>query len=273
MRGSAIVRPVSVLFILVFYALLFAPLVVVIGASFDGAKGGFLNFPPRDLSLVWYRNMPADYLRALLLSCELGASAALISTVLGIAAALGLVRGRVMGKALIVALLRAPLQIPAVVIGLGFLQFYYLLGSTIGINPGGTFVGLLIGHVFITLPFVIGTVVAVLQRFSMNLEEAAISLGATYWGTFRRVTLPVILPGVWSGALYAFIISFGDVPVSMLLTGENVTPFPVAMFNAMQFDFNPAILAISSLVLVGSCVVIWLLQRVLGLNTLTAAGN
>ena len=270
---SVTARYAGVVFILAFYTLLFAPLVVVVGASFDGAKGGFLNFPPRDLSLVWYRNLPFEYVRALFLSCELGVSAASISTVLGVAAALGLVRGHVPGKPLIAAMLRAPLQIPAVVIGLGFLQSYYLLGSMIGFNPGGTFVGLLIGHVFITLPFVIGTVVAVLRRFSMSLEEAAISLGATRWRTFRRVTLPIILPGVWSGALYAFIISFGDVPVSMLLAGEQTAPFPVAMFNAMQFDFNPAILAISTLVLTGSCLIIWLLQRILGLNSLNAAGG
>jgi putative spermidine/putrescine transport system permease protein len=174
---------------------------------------------------------------------------------------------------LVAAMLRAPLQIPAVVIGLGFLQFYYLLGSMFGFNPSGTFVGLLIGHVFITLPFAIGSVTVVLQRFSISLEEAAISLGATDWRTFRRVTLPIILPGVWSGALYAFIISFGDVPVSMLLAGEHTAPFPVAMFNAMQFDFNPAILAISTLVLAGSCLVIWLLQRVLGVNALTVTSG
>jgi putative spermidine/putrescine transport system permease protein len=266
-------RGLVALFILAFYTLLFAPLVVVVGASFDGTQGGFLNFPPHHVSLVWYRSLPFDYVRALMLSCGLGVSAAAISVVLGIAAALGLVRGRLPGKALIAALLRAPLQIPAVVIGLGFLQFYYLLGSSIGLYPNGTFAGLLIGHVFITLPFVIGAVAAVLQRFSASLEEAAISLGATQWRTFRLVTLPIILPGVWSGALYAFIVSFGDVPVSMLLAGEHTAPFPVAIFNAMQFDFNPAILAISTLVLVGSCLLIWLLQRVLGLNALTAAGS
>jgi putative spermidine/putrescine transport system permease protein len=268
-----VVQSIGVVFILMFYTLLFAPLVVVVGASFDGSKGGFMNFPPREFSLVWYRGLPFDYVRALLLSCELGAAAAAISSVLGIAAALGLVRGKVPAKPLVAAMLRAPLQIPAVVIGLGFLQFYYLLGSMFGFNPSGTFVGLLIGHVFITLPFAIGSVTVVLQRFSISLEEAAISLGATDWRTFRRVTLPIILPGVWSGALYAFIISFGDVPVSMLLAGEHTAPFPVAMFNAMQFDFNPAILAISTLVLAGSCLVIWLLQRVLGVNALTVTSG
>jgi putative spermidine/putrescine transport system permease protein len=264
-----IARVLAALFILAFYTLLFAPLIVVVGASFDGSKGGFLNFPPHHPSLQWFRAIPFDFIHALGVSCALGALAAAISAILGIAAALGLVRGAMRGKGVIAALLRAPLQIPAVVIGLGFLQCYYLLGGATGFYLQQTFLGLLLGHVFITLPFVIGSVAAVLQRFSTSFEEAAISLGATRWRTFRRVTLPIILPGVWSGALYAFIVSFGDVPVSMFLAGEHTTPFPVAMFNAMQFDFNPSILAISTLVLLGSCAVIWLMQRLLGLDTLT----
>jgi putative spermidine/putrescine transport system permease protein len=273
MRRHPLTRGLALLFIGTFYALLFAPLVVVVGASFDGTQGGFLNFPPRHPSLLWFRNIPFEYVRALGVSCVLGGAAALISAALGVAAALGLVRGVLHGKALIGAVLRAPLQIPAVVIGLGFLQFYYLLSAATGFVLQQSFLGLLIGHVFITLPFVIGTVAAVLQRFSATLEEAAISLGATRWRTFRRVTLPIILPGVWSGALYAFIVSFGDVPVSMFLAGERTTPFPVAMFNAMQFDFNPSILAMSTLVLLGSCALIWVVQRLLGLDTLGAAGS
>jgi putative spermidine/putrescine transport system permease protein len=266
-------RVAGLLFLLMVYTLLFAPLIVVVGASFDGTTGGFLNFPPRHTSLIAYRAIPFEYFHALGISCVLGAASAAISTLLGVPAALGLVRGTFPGKVLIAALLRAPLQIPAVVVGLGFLQFYYLLAADTGLFAQQTFPGLLMGHVFITLPFIIGPVAAVLQRFSINLEEAAISLGATRWRTFRRVTLPIIMPGVWSGVLYAFIVSFGDVPVSMFLAGEKTTPFPVTMFNAMQFDFNGSILAISTLVLVGSCAAVWLVQRLLGVDALTAAGQ
>lgn len=266
-------RLAAVLCMLAFYAVLYLPLIVVVGASFDGTKGGFLNFPPHNLSLVSYRAIPFEYVHALGISCALGAAATLISMVLGVPAALGLVRGVLPGKSVVAALLRAPLQIPAVVVGLGFLQFYYLAGAATGLYLQQTFAGLLLGHVFITLPFIIGPVAAVLQRFSASLEEAAISLGATRWRTFRRVTLPIILPGVWSGALYGFIVSFGDVPVSLFLAGEHATPFPVTMFNAMQFNFNPAILAISTLVLVGSCAAVWLIQRTLGLDASGAAAG
>jgi len=273
MMRHPLARIAGFVFLLVFYTLLFAPLVVVVGASFDGTKGGFLNFPPRHPSLLAYREIPFEYLHALGISCALGVSASAISTVIGVPAALGLVRGRVPGRALITTLLRAPLQIPAVVVGLAFLQCYYQLGAATGWFIQQTFIGLLIGHVFITLPFVIGPVAAVLQRFSASLEEAAISLGATRWRSFRRVTLPIIMPGVWSGGLYAFIVSFGDVPVSMFLAGERTTPFPVAMLNAMQFNFNASILAVSTLVLVGSCTAVWAIQRILGLDALSATSQ
>lgn len=273
MMRHPVARAAALLFMLAFYTVLYAPLIVVMGASFDGTKGGFLNFPPRHLSLMSYRDIPFDDVRALGISTALGVSAAVISTVVGVPAALGLVRGRLWGKSLIAALLRAPLQIPAVVVGLGFLEFYYELGAVTGWFVQRTFLGLLIGHVFITLPFVVGPVAAVLQRFSASLEEASISLGATHWRTFRRVTLPIIMPGVWSGALYAFIVSFGDVPVSMFLAGERTTPFPVAMFNAMQFNVDGSILAVSTLVLVGSCAVVWAMQRILGLDTLNAGSQ
>lgn len=272
MRGP-LGRAAAALFILLFYAVLFAPLIVIVGASFDGTRGGFLNFPPRHPSLLAYRAIPSEDWHALAISCVLGIAAAAIGTLLGVPAALGLVRGRMPGKGLVAALLRTPLQIPTVVVGLGFLQFYYLIGAATGWFAQQTFAGLLIGHVFITLPFVIGPVAAVLQRFSASLEDAAVSLGATRWRTFRRVTLPVIMPGVWSGALYGFIVSFGDVPVSMFLAGQRTTPFPVAMFNAMQFNLDPSILAISTIVLLGSCVIVWIMQRLLGLDALSAAGQ
>ena len=197
MMRRPIARGVAVLFMFGFYTLLFAPLIVVVGASFDGTKGGFLNFPPRHPSLLAYRAIPSDYINALGVSCALGVAAALISTGIGVAAALGLVRGKLPGKPFIAALLRAPLQIPTVVVGLGFLQFYYQAGAATGLFVQQTFVGLLAGHVFITLPFVIAPVAAVLQRFSANLEEAAISLGATRWRTFR----PGDPPGHHAGSL------------------------------------------------------------------------
>ncbi|MGE0716800.1 MAG: ABC transporter permease [Alphaproteobacteria bacterium] len=278
MRVTAIPRlawkAVVAAFVGAFYALLFAPLVVVVGASFDGGEHAFLNFPPQQLSLAWYRKIPPRYFETLWTSLELGLIAALASAVLGIMAALALTRGRLPGAPFLAALFRAPLQVPVIVTGFAFLQLFYLVSAAGGLALAGTFAGLVIAHVFITLPYVIGTTAAILQRTNPSLEEAAISLGATRWSTFRRVTLPGILPGVYAGALYAFIVSFGDVPVSMFLAGTRHTTFPVEMFYGMELNFDPAILAMSTIILVGSFLAIWLVQRFLGLQTLLGtAGN
>lgn len=255
------------------YGFLYVPLVVVVGASFDGGAHAFLNFPPHDVSLAWYWTIPPRYFTALGVSLALGAVAALASASLGVLAALALVRSRWRAKSAIAALFRAPLQLPLIVTGFAFLQLYYLAGGWTGVYAMGTFGGLCVAHVFITLPYVFGTTVAVLQGFNASLEEAALSLGASRWRAFRRVTLPLILPGVFAGALYAFIVSFGDVPVSMFLAGTRYVTFPVEMFFGLELDFDPSILAMSTLILAGSFAVIWLFERALGLDRLVGASG
>ena len=256
------------------YLFLLSPLVVVIGASFNGGgEYAALKFPPDDFSLQPYEDIPARTYRAMGLSFALAGLAALIACIVGIPAALGLVRSNLPGKSVLAALFRAPLQIPAVVTGIAFLQMFYLLGDATGIYWNGTFTGLLIGHAFVATPFVIGSVSAVLQRFDSRLEEAALSLGAGNWRTFRRVTLPTIMPGVYAGALYAFMVSFGDVPVSIFLSAPGTQPYPVELFFDLENDFNPSILASATLV-IGFCLVMLLaMQKLVGLETLLRSGG
>jgi putative spermidine/putrescine transport system permease protein len=255
------------------YACLWAPLVVVVGASFDGGSHAYLNFPPHDISLAWYWKIPPRYFETLWVSLELGVVAAVASTGLGVLAAMAFVRGRLPGRSAIAAVFRAPLQVPLIVTGFAFLQLYYVVAAWTGLYLMGTFVGLAIAHSFIALPYVFGTTVAVLEGFDDRLEEAALSLGATRWRTFRRVTLPLILPGAYAGSLYAFIVSFGDVPVSMFLAGTRYTTFPVELFYGIELDFDPAILALSTLTLAGSFAIIWLFQRAVGLDKLVGSGG
>lgn len=255
------------------YVFLLAPLVVVAGASLNGGPFlAYVNFPPDRISLDWYFAIPGSHLRAIGLSLGLALVVAAAACGLGVPAALGLVRGRMPGKALIGALLRAPLQIPFVVIGVAFLQFYYVVGDAVGLYLQASFTGLALAHVFAATPYVIGAVGAVLQRFDTRLEEAALSLGASRWSAFRRVTLPVIMPGVYTGALYAFMLSFTDVPIVLFLAGAGFTTFPVEVFHSFQFDFNPTILASSTLVMLFSLAVLLLIQKVVGLNTLLRSG-
>ena len=168
---------------------------------------------------------------------------------------------------------RIPLQIPSIVIGIAFLQLYYAIGAVTGWYATGTFLGLAIGLFFHATPYVIGTTAAILQRFDSRLEEAALSLGATRWRTFRRVTLPVIAPGIYAGALYAFMVSFGDVPISIFLTKPGFTTYPVELFFSMENEFDPTILASATLVLVFSLGVMLLVQRIVGLDTLLESGG
>ena len=258
------------------FTLLLAPLVVVVGGSFSAPASeavvmSYVQFPPERLTLKWYREIPSTQLRALGFSFALGLAVALAACVIGVPAALGLVRGRFPGKTLVGILLRAPLQIPHVVMGIAFLQLYYAVGDASGMHIQGTVFGLFLGHLFFATPFVIGSVGAVLQRFNTRLEEAAFILGASPWRTLRRVTLPVILPGIFSGGLYAFIASFVDVPVAIFLSSPSRTTFPVELFHAMEQDFNPSSLASAALTALFALVVLMGAQRIVGLDNLLRA--
>ena len=256
------------------YIFLLSPIVVVIGASFHGGEYyTAITFPPKDPSLQWYFKIPAAQFQALGLSFLLAGAATLGACIVGIPAAIGIVRSNLPFKPLISSLFRAPLQIPAIVTGIAFLQLYFIVGDAVGWYAQGTFFGLYLGHFFVATPYVIGTVVAILQRFDSRLEEAALSLGASRWRTFWRVTLPVIMPGVYAGALYSFMVSFGDVPISIFLTAPGFTTYPVELFYGLENDFDPSILASASLVIFFCMFVLLGMQKLVGLEALLRSGS
>jgi putative spermidine/putrescine transport system permease protein len=272
-RGVTLARVITTLYVGLVFVFLLAPLVVVVGGSFSAPENeavvmSYVEFPPEHLTLKWYYEIPATQLRALALSFSLALSVALAACLIGVPAALGLVRGQFAGKSFMAAILRAPLQIPHVVTGIALLELYYTLGDLSGFYFQGTLVGLFLGHLFLAAPFVIGSVAAVLQRFNSRLEEAAFTLGASRWRTLRRVTLPIIMPGIFAGGLYAFIVSFVDVPVAMFLAPANGTTFPVELFYAMEQDFNPSSLASASLTAMFALILVIVAQRVVGLDNL-----
>jgi putative spermidine/putrescine transport system permease protein len=266
-QGAATALMVGVL------VFLLAPLVVVAAASLGPGDRPYVSFPPAGLSLHWYFEVPARYWQAVGVSLAVAGGTALASVVIAVPAALGLVRASFRGRSAVALLLRAPLQIPYVVTGIAFLQAYYLMGAATGVQLRASYPGLVLGHLFLATPYAIGSIAAVLGRFNPRLEEAAASLGASPWRVYRRVTLPVILPGIYGGALYAFIISFGEVPVALFLGGPGRTTFPVEMFASMQFDFSPALLAVSTAVLIISFAVLILIQRSIGYDAVVRAGS
>jgi len=278
MGRDPLLKAITVAYFATVFVLLLAPLVVVTGGSFSAPASenvamSYVQFPPERLTLKWYREIPATQYHALALSFGLGLCVALVSCVVGVPAALGLVRGRFPGKALVGAILRAPLQIPHVVIGIAFLQLYNAIGNVTGSYLQGTLFGLFLGHLFLATPFVIGSVGVVLQRFDPRLEEAAFILGASRWRTLRRVTLPVLMPGIFSGALYAFVVSFRDVPVALFLAASGRATFPVELFYSMEQDFNPSALASATLVTFFALVLLIVTQRIVGMDEFLKAGT
>lgn len=276
--GSGLPRRLAiVVYFTLIFVLLLSPLVVVTGGSFSAPASeqvtmSYVEFPPERLTLKWYREIPSAQLHALALSFSLAFCVALAACVVGVPAALGLVRGRFPGKTLIGVIMRAPLQIPHVVSGIALLQLYHAIGDATGSHLQGTLFGLFLGHLFLATPFVIGSVGAVLLRFNASLEEAAFVLGASRWRTLRRVTLPVLKPGIFSGGLYAFIVSFTDVPVALFLAASGRATFPVELFYSMEQDFNPTALASATLVTVFALVLLVVAQRVIGMDQLLRSG-
>ena len=249
-------------------------MVVVMGASLHGGEfSAAIKFPPVDPSFQWYTKIPMQQFEALGLSLIVAAVATFLAALIAVPAALGLVRSNFKGKFIVTTIFRAPLQIPAIVSGIAFLQFYYLIYDNSSLMLAGTIPGMLIGHVFIATPFMFGTIVAVLQRFDHRLEEAAHSLGAGKWRTLYRVTIPTIMPGIYSGGLYAFMVSFADVPMSIFLTAPGFVTYPVELFYALENDFDPSILASSSLVIVFCLVMLLGVQKMVGLETLLRSGG
>lgn len=267
MRAS---RLLSWIWIAAVYAFLFAPLVVIVGASLNGGsnRSGGLIFPPRHLSLDWYFAIPASHVWSLGLSVALGVVATFVACLIALPAGLGLVRSRVPGRGLAGIVFRLPLQVPVVIVGLSFFYSLYAVDDALGSTLTGSFAGLAIAHLFVLTPFVIGSVIAVLQRFDDRLEEAAQSLGAARWRTFRRVTLPVIAPGLFAGSVYAFMVSFCDVPISLFLAGPDTVTFPVTIFHSLETDFDATVLASSTIVMVLGMVLLVIVQRFIGLDSM-----
>jgi len=244
------------------YLFLVAPIVIVVIASLN--KGRFLVFPPEGFSLQWYVKFAQSgpFVRSFFFSLRLAALTTGVTTVIGTTAALFVVR-YARRSDFLRALLVAPLQLPGIMTALALLIFYYAVGL------GGTsYVGLLMGHVLVCTPYVFLTVSAVLYNFDRSLEEAARSLGASAWRTFRRITLPIIKGGVLSGAVFSFISSFDQFPISLLLSGVGTTTLPIQVFDYLRFSFDPTAAAVGTINILITLGVVLLTERLVGLESL-----
>ena len=225
------------------FAFLMLPVVVIALASFS--RTSYLTVPPKGLTLRWFAAVLGDpeYVQAIGFSLGLALVATVGSLVAGVTASYALIRRRVPGGALVSALLNAPLIFPGVVVGVALLQFYAL------VHMNGTLAGLTLAHMVITVPYVVRAVMASLQGIDPELESAARVLGASGPVAFFTVTLPLIRPGIAAGALFSFIVSFDNVPVSIFLLGAGQMTLPVKIFTAIEYGVDPSIAAISTMLI------------------------
>ncbi len=255
-RAIAVAGWVVVLFIL-------GPLVVIVGGSFTETP--YVAFPPSGFTLRWYGQLMhrRDFLDSFLVSLALAVLCSAASMLLGVSAVVGLHRGGFAGRAAFRAFLMSPLVLPTIVTGVALLQFYYLL------DLDAPLTGLLIGHVLITIPYVVRTVGAGLAGLDPAIEEAAESLGAGGMRTLLRVVLPAVAPSILAAVIFVFITSFDQATVSIFLAGPDAMPLPVRIYNYIDLAVDPMVAAVSAVLIVFAFGLVALLQRLLGLDRVT----
>lgn len=229
-----------ILCVLVFVFLL-VPVLAVVPLSFNA--GSFLTYPMAGFSMRWYEDFFTSprWLPSLWNSVFIGTIATAIATVLGTAAALGLDRMGGLARQLLNALFLMPVVVPVVVIGSSLYALFAALGLT------ASYLGVILAHALLGAPFVVITVAATLSGFDRGLLRAALSLGATPFQAFRWITLPLILPGVVSGAIFAFATSFDEIVVTLFLAGPGQRTLPLQMFDGVREQISPTITAAASL--------------------------
>lgn len=225
--------------LLLLFLLALPILVVAIGSLTAGER---IIFPPEGISLRWYAAFleSREFVQSALTSLQVAMLTSLVAGSVGALAAMALARRRFRGDVAADALLMAPLGIPTVAIGLAFLIFYTEIGIA------GSKLSLVIGHTIVTLPFVLRLVRANFAGYSWNIERAAANLGAAPIQVFRHVTLPLILPGVLGGMIFAFVVSFDEVVLSIFLSGPDATTLPVRIFAYLDQSPSPIVLAAGS---------------------------
>lgn len=253
-------KPAGTVLLWLVLIFLIGPFVLICIAGLSA--GETLAFPPQGLSLRWvWRVFEVQSFRAAFgLSMALAIGATLIALILGVPAAYALERYNPPGAATIRNIVTAPIIVPGIIVGLALLR-YLVIPMGIGIIPA-----LFIGHTALLVPYAVRVVGASLVNLRPDIEEAAVILGASRLGAFRRVVLPNITAGIMAAFIIGFITSFNQVPVSLFLTGPGITTLPVDMLFYMEFNYDPSIAALSGLLALMSLAIVMVAEKLLGLS-------
>ena len=242
------------------FLLLILPTAVVVIVSFT--SGFSLRFPPPGYSLKWYSALVDAWQLQFAASNSLKVAfgTTLLAVLLGVAAALAIARSQRWTARVLDSLFMSPLVLPALAFGLAALMFFTLIG--VSVSP----LTLVIGHTVVCVPYVVRTTVAALAQLNPALLESSASLGASRIYTFRRVTLPLIRPGILAGAFIAFMSSFDNVPVSLFLRDARTDMLPIRMWQDLEGKLDVTIAAVSGVLIVVTLVLMMVMERIAGLS-------
>jgi len=254
--------PLAIAFHTLIVVFMLAPIVVVCLVAFT--PEGYLSLPGRSFSLRWFRAIARypEFIGAFWTSIWLGALSSALALLAAVPAALAIARYRFRGRDALAGLFLSPLLIPHVVLGVAFLRFFTQIGL------GGKFAGLLLAHLVIVFPFAFRLTLASAAGMDRAIEQAAISLGASDWAVLRRVTLPLIAPGMVSGWALAFIQSFDEVTMTVFLAAPGIETLPIRMFLYIQDNIDPLVTSVSACVIAVTIVALICLDRLYGLDRL-----
>ena len=252
--------PVALLFHTLVVTFVLAPLVVICLVAFTPENT--LSIPTTSFSLRWFRAIfeHPDFVASFVNSLWLATLAATLSVAISVPAALAIDRYDFPGRNALNALFLSPLIIPHLVLGVAFLRLFALIGGT------GSFGWLVASHVVIITPYVLRLVMASFTGLDHSAEQAAMTLGASHWTVFRRVTAPMILPGITGGWLLAFINSFDELTMSIFVTSPQTVTLPVRMYMYATESIDPMMAAVSALMIALTAVAMLVLDRAFGLD-------
>lgn len=238
-----------------------APLIVIVFASFS--PSALVTFPPQGFSLMWYKNIfdsSTNFMGGLKNSLIIAFLATFVDIIVGVPAAIAITRNDFKGKDAIASFFASPMYVPSITFSFVLLQMFAMMGRV----PAS--LKIFVGHLIIILPYIIRNTYSILSNFNWTLEEASASLGANPVYTIVKVTLPLIKPGIISGALLSFLYSFDEAVLSSMLNSPKFITLPVRIMNYMEFAFDPTLAAISSVLIVFSLLLILLMEKFVGLN-------
>jgi putative spermidine/putrescine transport system permease protein len=252
--------PLALFFHILFVVFMIAPLAVVIWMAFT--PDNLLRLPTTTLSLRWFYAIldNQQFINAFGLSIFLGVMAATLAILLAVPAALALSRYSFPGRDGLVAFFLSPLIIPHVVLGVAFLRFFTQAGIT------GSFAALLGSHVLVIFPYGLRLVLASLTASDPALERAAVSLGASNWTVFKRIVLPMMIPGIAGGWVISFIQSFDEVTMTVFVATPSSMTLPVRIYHYIEESIDPLVASVSTVVIFGTFLLMFVIDRIYGLD-------